>query len=542
MISDNAKEVRVPLVIRGSGVGRGVAIGPLRFGPMKSESRRMRVEGELELLERAAEEAKKELGRMEERAVKNVGEEHGEIYRMLISELDGGELLDSMRELIENGARLSEACEGAVCKICERAEKSDSRAERAYAARAREVKGFLRSAAENLSESENDGSARIEGGTLEASDGKKYILVASDVDGILRGCDRADDIVGIVSVGGSESSGLAAYAKARGIPALVIAAADGLSVRFEGSGAIIDPEKGRLTVNPDLAALDKFTESARESEENEERLSAFIGLPSVTKSGRHVSLLATLQWGDGMAWAVSSDAEGIGLLSVEAGELDEDARYEAYVNAIKSFSDKPVTVGLCSSGDGGGLFGVRCLLEKREILKRELRALLRAASCGELTLAISGVASPEELRRVRAVMVETALELKSEGIAFGDKLHLGAIIDTPASALCGELIAPEVEMFIADSDSLLSLSLAVNRKSPASAEVMRRNPEPALRLIETATKAIHSSGKGKMMGVSGDMAFDRSLTERLVEMGVDFLSVPPPYVLEMREKIRECPD
>lgn len=540
MISDNAKEVRVPLVIRGAGVGRGVAIGPLRFGPMSTESRRMRVEGELEMLERAAAEVREELTLLEARAVKSVGEEHGEIYRMLISELSGGEFLDSVRALIENGAVLSDAYESAASKICEKAEKSDSREYRAYAARAREIKGLLQKAAESLSKADSTSFSGDEKANLERADGKKYILVASDVDGILRGCDRSDDIVGIVSVGGSETSGLAAYAKAKGIPALVVAAADGLSVRFEDSGAIIDPEKGRLTINPDLAALDKFTESAREAEENEERLSAFIGLPSITRSGRHVSLLATLGWGDGMARAVSSDAEGIGLLSVAAGEIDEEARYEAYVNAIDSFSGKPVTVGM--RAENSGLFGVRYLLEKREILKRELRALLRAATCGELTLAVSGAVSPEELRRVRAVMVETALELKSEGIAFGDKLRLGAMIDTPASALCGELIAPEVEMFIADGDSLLSLSLAASRKSPASAEVMRRNPEPALRLIEMATKAIHSSGKGKLMGVSGDMAFNCSLTERLVGMGVDFLSVPPPYVLEMREKIRECPD
>ena len=199
-----------------------------------------------------------------------------------------------------------------------------------------------------------------------------------------------------------------------------------------------------------------------------------------------------------------------------------------------------MTVGICSEGDE--IWGIRFLLERREILKRELRALLRAASHGEMTLAVLGASSPEEIRRVRAVMVETALDLKNERIPFGERLRLGAMIDTPASALCGELIAPEVEMFIADTDSLSSFSIAVSRSSPAFAEAMRRNPEPVLRLIEMATRSLHSSGKGKLMGGTGEMAFDRSLTERLVEAGVDFLTVPPPYVLEMREKIRECPE
>ena len=537
MITDNAKEVRVPFVIRGTGVGRGVAIGPLRFGPVRSESRKLRVDGELMLLERAVEIVREELKRMEARAVKSVGEEHGEIYRLLLSELDGGGFIDAVRSLIENGEGFPEACESAVKEMSSRAEESDAREDRASLARAREMKELLTEASEGLSNDE-EGTVRAEKDERRESDGKKYILVASDVDGILRGYDRAEDIAGIVSVGGSESFGLAAYAKARGLPALVISAADAPSARFEGSGAIIDTEKGRLTINPDLAALDKFTESARASEEKEERLASLIGLPSVTRSGRHVSMLATIGSGSEIAGAVSADAEGIGLLVADVGT--EEEHYEIYKNAIEGFSGRPVTVGICSEGDG--IWGIRFLLERREILKRELRALLRAASHGEMTLAVSGASSPEEIRRVRAVMVETALDLKNERIPFGERLRLGAMIDTPAAALCGELIAPEVEMFIADTDSLSSFSLAVRRSSPAFAEVMRRNPEPVLRLIEMATRSLHSSGKGKLMGVTGEMAFDRSLTERLVETGVDFLSVPPPYVLEMREKIRECPE
>ena len=100
----------------------------------------------------------------------------------------------------------------------------------------------------------------------------------------------------------------------------------------------------------------------------------------------------------------------------------------------------------------------------------------------------------------------------------------------------------KAELFVADTDSLAAHLLGINRRSSAFSELMKRNPEPTLRLIEAATKAIRSSGKGKLMGVTGDVALDLSLTERLVGLGVDFLSVPPPYILEVREKIRECPE
>lgn len=545
MINEKVKEVRAPIVIRGAGVGRGVAIGPLRFGPMRAESRLLKMEGELRLLERASMQVREELRVMEDRAVKSVGEEHGEIYRLLLGELDGGEFINCVQSLIESGGTLLSAIDQSARETAERAEETGGREAKAAKARAREIAALLQKAAEELDDDAEEGEIRSQGTRAEGSDDKKYILVASDTDGFLHGPDDASSVIGIVSVGGSEGSGLAAYARARGIPTLVVSSADAPSPRLEGSGAIIDPERGRLTVNPDLAALDKFTESARALEEKEERLASLIGLPSVTRSGRHIALLATVCESDGVPLAVSADAEGIGLLIVEADELDaegEKDRSEYYKMSFNSFEGKPLTIGLYPKGRDKGLFGARYLLDRRGMLKSELRAVLRAAVLGEITLALSGIVSPEEMRRVRAVMVETALDLKKEGVAFGDKLRLAAIIDTPAAALCGDLIAPEVDAFIADTDILSELSLAAHITSPDSAEVIRRNPEPVLRMIEMTARAIHSSGKGKLMGVTGGMALDRTLTERLIGMGVDFLCVPPPYILEMREKIRECPD
>ena len=545
MINENAREVRTPLVIRGTGVGRGIAIGPLKFGSFRGESRRLRMVQEVEKLKTASETVKEELSSMEARAVKSVGDEHGEIYRMLKSELDGGDFLEAVKSFIENGETISNACDEAVKLLSELAEEGGDRNKKALATRSRELSELLKNAAECISREVSICEPDVTKEEKETLENKKYILVASDVDSFLSSFDSYSDIVGIVSVGGSAGSGLAAYAKIKGIPALVISSDDAPSTKFAGAGAIIDPEKGRLTVNPDLAALDRFTESAREAEKTEERLASLIGLPSVTRSGRHIALFATAQGRDDVARALSSDAEGIGLYISEDRRETPDAeerRLEEYKHVFESFMGKPITIGLSSGGDNKELFGAHFYLEHRSLLKSELRAVLRAAAFGELTLAISGVGSPEELRRVRAVMIETALELKGDGVPFGDKIRIGVIIDTPAAAMCAELLSAEAELFIADSDSLSAHTLGVDRKNPSSAELIKRNPEPTLRLIETAVGAIHLSGKGRLFGVAGDMAIDRALTERLVEAGVDFLSVPPPYILEMRERIRECPE
>ena len=560
MTKEDAKEVRAPLVIRGAGVGRGVAIGPLKFKIAKSEGKKRQIENSLFLLEKATEMARSELEALCERAVKSVGEEHGEIFRIHLSVLEDRELQDCIQKLIESGESFRSAVARAKEHFEQLAEKSGGRAEKAKAAHIKEVSELLLSSADRAEDDKSRTPASKDSEDSGIADQIKYILVAQgDDSGFLRGPQNEGDIVGIVSVGGSECSGLAAYAKAKGIPTLVIAAAEVPSTRLEGAGAIIDPERGRLIVNPDLAALDRFTESARVAEETEEKLSALIGLPSVTRSGRHVSVFASIRDQSEIATALSSDAEGIGLLKTDLlfaentfGELEE-LLTAAYKKASASFKDCPVVAVTYSWGEEQlsnafgrsasimGAKGIRFCLAERELFKRQLRAIFRAAAGENLSVALPNVVSPEEVRRTRAVMIETASELKNDGVQFSDKLKIGIMIDTPAAAVCSELLAHEVDFFIADTDLLSTFTLAADRRDPSVSDIIKKNSEPVLRLIEQSARAIHSSGKGKQIGISGDLAAEPSFVERLISLGADFLSVPPPDVLRIREKVRECP-
>ena len=342
-------------------------------------------------------------------------------------------------------------------------------------------------------------------------------------------------MLGILSVGGSENSGLAAYARAKGIPALVISPEDAPSIKYEGSGAIIDPVRGRLTIDPDLAALDKFTESAKEEEERENRLSSLIGKPSVTRSGVHVSLFATVDEGD-VAAALSSDAEGVGLLKTdflfakESLSEIEEANYEEIKKAFEIFGEKPITVRTYAGGRGAemGQRGIRYCLARREIFKSQMRAILRASKLGELSVALPMAVSPDEIRRARAVVMECSSELRSEGKDHGEIARLGIMIDTPAAAISSDIMAAESDFFIADTDALSTFTLVASRSDRSVSEIIRKNTDPVLRLIAYSSKMLHSSGKGKLMGVSGDVAADTSLTERLISLGIDFLSVSPP--------------
>ena len=536
MAGEKIKEVMSPVIIRGIGVGSGIAIAPLRFDPVGSEA------GEnLLLLERAAEGARHEILALREQAVKNVGEEHGEIFDLHLSMLSDSDLMDFIKGRIENGEKLASAIEEARERFA-RTDEMEDRPKRAMAAHVREVLELLRESAEDAVNDVKKEKLHPVGEKRKADE--KYILVSpGEREDFIFGPDTKS-VVGIVLVGGSENSGLAAFARAKGIPALVVSEADAPDVKLEGSGAIIDPARNRLTVNPDLAALDKFTESSRLSEEREQRLAALIGKPSVTRSGSYISVFATVDEGEGAA-ALSADAEGIGIFKTEHlfGEESEESQFEEYKKALEIFKGKPVIVRAYSGGRGSemGQRGIRFCLAEREAFKEQIRAVLRAAALGELYLALPMAVSPEEIRRARTVMAESASELKGRGTEFGEPRGVGAVIDTPAAALNAERLAAESDFFVADTDRLLTFTLGADRGDACLSELIKRNPDPVIKLIGYSSKMLHASGKGKLMGVAGDLAADLSLTEGFVSLGADFLSVPPPYVLEVREKIRECP-
>ena len=536
MSGEKIREVGEPIVIRGEGVGRGVAIAPLRFeragGGRES----------LLLLERAISMARDEILALRDNAVKEVGEEHGEIFELYLSMLSDSEPIRFIKEEIERGTRLDSAIKEARESF---GNALGDRPARATAAHSREVLDLLRAAADEAICGDAVESDKRDG--VPASE--KYILVSEgDGGGIL-----LDGAVGVVSVGGSESAGLAALAHSKGIPALVVSPEDAPSPKYEGAGAIIDPSRGRLTVNPDLAALDRFTESSALSEEREQRLSALIGKPSVTQSGSYLAVLATAEEGEG-GEAASADAEGIGLLRTENlfADLDEKKieirHFEALEKLMGIFKEKPINVRTYAGGRGAGSGkpwekgqrGIRFCLASREIFKSQLKGILRASAKGEVSLLFPFAVSPEEVRRARAVMGEAAAELKREGI-IPNVWGVGVMIDTPAAAINAPLLAEESDIFVADTDLLSACALGVDRREPCFSELLRRNTPPVIKLSEMASRALHASGKGKLMGVAGDLAADTDLTEELLGIGADFLSVPPAYVLELRERIRLCP-
>ena len=552
------KRLRAPQVIRGTGIGRGLAIAPLRFDG-KKVGRSSVAALEKERLTAALALSDGELSVMAGQAAADVGEEHGEIYALYGQFMHSEAFLTSVHTAIDEGldagAAVKRVCEEKIEKYAAMTERSD----RAKAAHWRAVGTLLGEAVENVGERDGERGA---GRETRNPSGEKYILVTGGMEPVVLTRLAAEgDMVGLLCVGLSEGNDMVSAARAIGLPILLVEADDAPSGEYEGESAIIDPVRDRLTISPDLEALDRFAAGIKEADATEARLAEQIGRPSVTLSGRHVAIYATVtaysrqEAERGSAEALAFDAEGLGCFQLILPVGSEESLYfEGFSAAVEGMKGRPVSLCLPVFpkaarqgkifGEENPAMGVRGLREglaRREDFKRQLRAALRVAALGPVRLLLPTVSSVEEVRRAKVLLHEVKSELTAEKAVFEGNVPLGLLIEIPSAAILSEALMPEADFFVFSTDALLQYLLAADLKNPAVGELLRRNPEPMLRLCAHASGNFRSAAMGKQVGFLGSVVGDVSLTERFLSAGADFLSVDPPSVLLLREKIRACP-
>jgi len=185
-----------------------------------------------------------------------------------------------------------------------------------------------------------------------------------------------------------------------------------------------------------------------------------------------------------------------------------------------------------------GYRAIRICLDRRQIFKTQIRAILRASAYGRIALMLPMVVSASEVREAKTVIEECEKELSTQGERFDSKMELGIMIETPAAAIMGEELAALVDFFSVGTNDLTQYTLAADRQNPSVTKICEKNTEPVMRLIKMAADAIHQ--QGGWIGVCGEMAADLALTQRFVDMKIDELSVSAPYLLGVRGKVSEC--
>ena len=536
-----------------------IAIGRIWFYTKEEQSvKRYKVEDtekEWDRYEAAKDEAVRELNGLKRKAVRELGEINAAIFEAHAMMLEDRDYSDSVKNIIETQ---SVNAEYAVAATGDNFARMFSGMEDEY----------FRAKAEDV----QDISERVIG-ILSGRRKKKrmeqepVIVVAEDLAPSETVQMDKSQVLGFVTRQGSSQSHTAILARTMNLPALI-----GIPVKAEWDGklAAIDGINGILYVDPDEETLEKMQLLQKEEQERQRLLTEWKDRETVTKSGRKIRLCANVGSIADVAGALQNGAEGIGLFRSEFLFLTadhcptEEEQFQTYRLAAEMMAGKTVIIRTIDIGadkraaymekkpepgkedsslyleeetnPAMGLRGIRLSLEKRELFKTQLRAILRAGAFGDISVLYPLIASVEEFRKAKALLAEVEEELKALGIPFG-KVRQGVMIETPAAAILSDLLAEEAEFFSIGTNDLSQYTMAVDRENPRTEEYFDPHHPALLRLIRYTVK---NAGKaGIPVGICGDLGGDETLTEFFVKEGVDELSVPPSRILPLREKIKD---
>jgi phosphotransferase system enzyme I (PtsI) len=355
---------------------------------------------------------------------------------------------------------------------------------------------------------------------------------------------------------GGKFSHTSILARSLGTPAVVGIAEASTRIKT-GDQLIVDGYTGVVFVDPAESVRREYGRLEGEILAHKQSLRHLIDLPSVTRDGTAIALLANVsKFADAEA-ALLYAAGGVGLYRTEFGFAirgrfpTEDEQFEFLNRAAERFHPRTLTFRLLDIGGDKDLpyfplpaahnpllaqRGIRLLLEHPEILKTQLRAFLRVSAQHPVQILMPMVGGVEEVRATRAVIREVERELAAEGKAFDPKTPLGAMIEVPAAALIAAALAREVDFFSLGTNDLVQYLLAADRENEGIARYYQPLHPGVLGLISSVVDAAGASAKP--VTICGDVAGDPFYTELLLGLGLRELSVAPGEMLEVKDRIR----
>lgn len=535
------------LVVKGKSVFSGITMGPLALfhrNTVSTARRRIKdTDAEVERFQEARSASIEQLKDMYEKAVQKVGEEEAAVFEVHQMMLDDDDYIDNIITLISQEKINAEA---AVEETAQQFSEMFRSMDDAYMKeRVADVLDISRRIQVQLCGGEANDFSAYDGVILAADDLAPSETLQLDTDKIL----------GFVTSGGSTNSHTAILARTLGITAVVNTGTQ-LHTDVEGKTAIVDGFTGTVYLDPDSATLDKMKKKQAEAEERKIRLEAYRGKESVTADGYKVNVFANIGNPDNVPQALANDAEGIGLFRSEFLYLEnatyptEEQQFEAYKKTAEMMGGKTVVIRTLDIGadkkvdyfdlkaeenPAMGMRAIRICLTRPTLFKTQLRALCRASAYGKIAIMFPMIISVDEVRRSRELLRQVQNELRHEGIAFDESMEVGIMIETPAAALISDELAKEVDFFSIGSNDLTQYTLAIDRQQTDLDNFFDPHHPALLRLIEMTVKNGHK--EGIWVGICGELGADLSLTEDFLRMGVDELSVSPPSVLPLREKI-----
>ncbi|WP_461881558.1 phosphoenolpyruvate--protein phosphotransferase [Fusicatenibacter sp.] len=533
---------------QGKSVYKGIVMGPVAVLKKNDyQVKRARIEdpeAEVKRVEEAVEVSKKQLGRLYDKAVREVGEASAAIFEVHQMMLEDEDYLESMQNMIRT--ELVNAEYAAAATGDNFAEMFAAMDDEYMKARSADVKDISERLVRNLSgEGDNDLSS------MEPS-----IVVADDLSPSETVQMDKEKILAFVTVHGSTNSHTAILARMMNIPALIGVPMD-LNGLKTGMTAVVDGFSGQVIFEPEEDVQKETEKRMQEEAEKQKLLEELKGKENVTPDGRKINIYANIGSVGDLGYVMENDAGGIGLFRSEflyLGRNDfptEEEQFQAYKQAVQTMAGKKVIIRTLDIGADKqvdyfnlgkeenpalGYRAIRICLKQPEIFKAQLRALFRAAVYGNLSVMYPMITSTEEVEKIYAIVAEVEEELKKQEVQYKIP-EQGIMIETPAAVMISDRLAEMVDFFSIGTNDLTQYTLAIDRQNEQLDDFYNPHHEAVLRMIRMVVENAHKCGK--WAGICGELGADLTLTEQFVRMGVDELSVAPSMILKLRKIVRE---
>jgi phosphocarrier protein FPr len=527
-------------LFRGLGVSPGMALGSV-FVWAQQELPTLQEAGtpaeERAKLDRAVGEAHQQMQALAGTADRP-GDVQAGIFRAHVELLEDPDLVDYARELVGKGTGAAAAWRQAFTRLSDRLAASRNQM---FAERAADVRDVGRRVLRLLA-----------GGTgAPPVVPENSIVVAHDLPPSETASLDRTRVRGLCTVLGGKTSHASILARASGLPAVA-----GVSPRVldlpPGTPAILDGDTGTLLVHPTAEERASAESDVARHEARRAAATAAAREPAVTRDGHRIEVGANIGATSESEAAVSLGADGVGLLRSEflfmdrAAPPDEDEQYEAYVSVVRAFgADRPVLIRTLDVGGDKplaylpmarednpflGIRGIRLSRRRLDLLRTQLRAILRASAHGRVQVMFPMVATLEDWRAGRDL-------LEQERDALGARrLETGIMVEVPSAALMADVFAAEADFFSIGTNDLAQYTLAMDRGHPAlGSEVDALHPS-VLRLIDQTARAARAHGR--WTGVCGAIASEESAVGLLIGLGVTELSASVPAVPAIRARVR----
>ncbi|ANF45301.1 phosphoenolpyruvate--protein phosphotransferase [Priestia megaterium] len=504
------------------------------------------VEAEVARLEAALEKSKSELEIIREHARKELGDDKAEIFEAHLLVLSDPELINPIKDKITNeNVNAEHALDEVAAMFINMFESMDNEYMKERAADIRDV--TKRVLAHLLGVNVSNPSLISEEVVIIAED-----LTPSDTAQLNR-----KFVKGFTTDIGGRTSHSAIMARSMEIPAVV-----GTKTVMEdiqnGVLVIIDGLDGEVIVDPSEETVKAYEKKAAEYAEQKAEWAKLVNEKTVSADDHHVELAANIGTPEDVKGVLENGGEGVGLYRTEflyMGREDlptEEEQFTSYKTVLERMEGKPVVVRTLDIGGDKelpylnlpkemnpflGFRAIRLCLEMQDMFRTQLRALLRASVYGNLKIMFPMIATVDEFRQAKAILLEEKAKLQQEGVQVSEDIEVGMMVEIPSSAVIADLFAKEVDFFSIGTNDLIQYTLAADRMNERVSYLYQPYNPAILRLVNMVIKAAHK--EGKWVGMCGEMAGDEIAIPILLGLGLDEFSMSATSILKARSQIRQ---